>query len=178
MPRVRSRRLGAPAAGGGADGTGPVTALYEDHADHTTAGTSEETLDSFSLPGGTLAADGDCLRISGRGIAASNGNNKTLLVKFGATTVATMLVASSGDGWDFSVVIRRSGAATQVASGSITRASVSAFSTVGGQFTETTPAETLSGALTIAVAATTPSSAGDFTLKSWHIDKIAAEAVV
>jgi hypothetical protein len=180
MPRVRQRITGSGndgadgAAGAAGAAGGSVLPLYEDRADHATTGTSEETLDSFSVPAGTLANDGDYLRVKGRCIVAGNANSKTLSLKFGATTVATLAVASNGESWDFEAVIRRSGAATQVASGRVVKGTTSAFSTANGQFDEATPAETLSGAVTLAVDATTPTSSGDLTLKEWSVVKVVA----
>ncbi|HUU94165.1 MAG TPA: hypothetical protein VM487_00365 [Phycisphaerae bacterium] len=170
MPRVRSRRLGAPAAGGGADGTGPVTALYEDHADHATAGTSKETLDSFSLPANTLAADGERLRITAVFLKDADANVVTVGIDFGGTTVSSRLAAGSDDPVIVSADIWRSGVGAQRCVGLANREGGPA------EVFYASTAEDETGAITIAAFGTTATQAGDVSLKSWFIEKIAAPA--
>lgn len=149
--------------------------LHEDHVDHATVGTSEETLDSFSVPADTLGVDGEYLRIFGRAVTADNANDKTITIRYGGTIVATIVRSPIEDeSWEFEAIIRRTGAATQVSHG-VVRGGPTNFG--GGSFhryEDTAPTEALSGAVLIAIDATTPSSSGDMTLKSWGVEKIAA----
>lgn len=114
----------------------------------TTAITTEETLLSYSLIASSLTTDGRGVRIRAWGTTAANANLKTIKLKFGATNVLdTGAVASNGETWYFEADVYRTGAATQDAIGKpfFYLAGIN-----GGQIT--TPAETLSGAITIAVS--------------------------
>jgi hypothetical protein len=116
----------------------------------TPASTAETTLKSFTIPGSTLATNGDLIRFRATLRTAGNANNKTIRVKFGATTLVTL--GAGAFNADFLIVegtIVRTGAATQ-------RAMVSSQSlgTIIGDRNRvdgTTPAETLSGDVVLAV---------------------------
>lgn len=124
----------------------------------TGANTDETTLWSYSLPAGTLAQDGQGVRVTVFGRFAANANSKTVRMKFGATQLVSRGTTSSGVRFAVEAVILRSGASAQVA---WARAS---FGTDTGSFGQntTTPAEALSGAAAIAVTGQNASaSAGD-----------------
>ena len=64
-------------------------------------GTSEATLSSVSVPGGSLGPNGS-FRWSGVGLWPSNANNKIMKVKFGGVTLPTVTrTTSTGDYWQF-----------------------------------------------------------------------------
>lgn len=114
----------------------------------TTAVTTEETLLSFSLPAFSMGVNGQGVRIKAWGTTAANGNNKTVRLKFGATNVMTTgPVASNNETWHFEAEVFRTGGATQDAV-----SFVSFFNGVITQAQITNPAETLTGAVTIAVS--------------------------
>lgn len=122
----------------------------------TGANTDETTLWSYPLPAGTLASDGQAVRIKAWGTTAANGNTKSVALKFGATSLRTASTSTSGAAWVLDAVVARTGAAAQTAS------ATSTFNVTGTAVT--TPGETLSGAVTIAVTGTNgTASAGDIT---------------
>src|SRR5438552_4168861 len=53
------------------------------------ADTTDDTLFSTTVKGGTLPKDGDALVVSCFGVFAANGNNKTVKVIFGGTTLVS-----------------------------------------------------------------------------------------
>lgn len=112
------------------------------------SGTGETTLHSYSVGANSLRTDKDCLRLMIGGSNAGNANNKQLRLKFGATTFAdTGAVISSGEKWFGIVLIVRTGAATQRI---ITTIQSGAAGLWQGTY-DTTAAETLSGAVTLAI---------------------------
>ena len=124
-------------------------------SDGTPATTTETTLKTWDLPAGALATDDQGIRIHAFGSFAANANAKTVRIKFGATTVLTYTGAgpgTGGGGWRAQVDLFRTGGTAQKAipwlvSG-IGNWGDPAFTTTTGH---TTPAETLSGAVTIEV---------------------------
>ena len=124
-------------------------------SDGTPATTTETTLKTWDLPAGALATDDQGIRMHAFGSFAANANDKTVRIKFGATTVLTYAGSSTGTGgggWRAQVDLFRTGGTAQKAipwlvSG-ISNWVDSAFTTTTGH---TTPAETLSGAVTIEV---------------------------
>lgn len=135
----------------------------------TTAVTTEETLHSYSLPANSLTQDGRGVRIKAWGTTAANANNKTVKLKFGATAVLdTGAVASNNETWHFVAEVFRTGAATQDA--------VSFVSHYNGTVIQaqiTNPAETLSGAVTIAVTGQNgTASANDIVAEGFTVEYI------
>lgn len=109
-------------------------------------GTGEDNLITYSVPAGTLATDGDVIEIIAWGTFAANGNSKTLKLYFGATVlVSTGAVAFNAKDWVVRATVVRTGAATQEAIGQASTSDTSAPLFVD----QTTPAETLSGAVTV-----------------------------
>lgn len=105
-------------------------------------------LKNFVLPGGSLqtASPGQALRIRGWGTLANNVNAKSVLLKFGATTVITVpMTASTANFWHIDAIVAVRGATSQIASA------------IGAQGTGTpthvenqaSPAETISGDITV-----------------------------
>ena len=123
-------------------------------SDGTPATTTETTLKTWDLPAGALATDDQGIRIHAFGSFAANANDKTVRIKFGATTVLTYTGAgpgTGGGGWAQVDLFRTGGTAQKaipwLVSG-IGNWGDPAFTTTTGH---TTPAETLSGAVTIKV---------------------------
>lgn len=83
----------------------------------TGTGTSEQVLQTYSLPANTLANAGDSVRVSCWGTTGANGNNKTMKLYFGASVIATPTAATNAKGWYLDMVVMRTGAATQAALG-------------------------------------------------------------
>lgn len=87
--------------------------IYSKYSDTgTTAVTSEETLDTYTLTSGYVANDGESIRITVAGKFAANANTKTLKVKVGSTTYVTNATTTAPNGVDFyaQTVITRTGA--------------------------------------------------------------------
>lgn len=120
--------------------------------------TDETTLWSYSLPAGTLASDGQAIRITAFGDTASNTNSKTIRLKFGGTTLATRVSATSGSNWYVRATVFRTGATAQ-------QCPVDAYFTSLG-IGVPTASETLADAVTIAVTGTNgTASAGDVVFR-------------
>lgn len=139
----------------------------------STTSTADASLASYTLPAGTLDADGEGVRITvkGHSSAGTGGagadNGSQVNIKFGSTAV--LLHGSIGEtaqiAWSFEVTIlvQRTGAATQIGHGTI----VTTNSTIGTVSVDrTTPAETLANAITIDFRgnAGTPTGGGSCTL--------------
>lgn len=114
-------------------------------------GAGEDTLQTYSLPGGTLATNGNRIRFRACGSVASTVNAKRIRVKWGTTTIfdtgAAGIPISTAFDWSIEGQIIRKGAASQVANVAMNTANASLAS-----YADTTlPTETLSGALSITI---------------------------
>jgi hypothetical protein len=116
------------------------------------ANTTEQDLQTYSLPAGTLASDGQAVRIRVRGQYALTSRSRQLRLYFGSTVVCFgSSTTNSAFNIDFDVIVMRSGAATQKGTGNVIMA-VNNTTTAAFVFqSQTAPAETLSGAVTIKV---------------------------
>ncbi len=77
---------------------------------------TETTLFTYTVPGGTLSADGMCLEFMASGsISASGNTDKRVRVKFGSTTILDTIGGAGGAAFDWTLrgTLIRSGAATQ-----------------------------------------------------------------
>lgn len=85
----------------------------------TTAVTTEETLFSYTLPAGTLDADGEGIRVTAYGSFAATANAKTVRCKFGGNTYITNAVTTSPNGvnWKAQFDVLRAGATSAVGFG-------------------------------------------------------------
>lgn len=109
-------------------------------------GTGEDDLITYSVPANTLATNLDYIEFDMGGTFAANANTKRVRIKYGATTLfdTTGLIFNGVD-WRAQGKIIRTGAATQKA--------ICTFESATTLLTQiadyTTPAETLSGAVTL-----------------------------
>lgn len=129
--------------------------------------TVETDLMVYSLPAGTLAVNGQKLRITGAGTFAANGNTKTIRIRFGGTIVSTRATTASGGAWTIQAVVVRTGAATQKAFGTQFE------SGNGGQTTYTTPAETLSGAIDVKLTGQSGTASSDVVGEIFTVEWLA-----
>lgn len=105
----------------------------------------EDNLMTYSMPANTLFLNDHTVRITAWGTTAANGNNKTIKLYFGSTVlVSSGALAINDKDWYVTGLVVRTAAATQEAVGIYHNETPT---TVGP--TRTTPAETLSGAVTI-----------------------------
>ena len=113
----------------------------------TDADTLEKTLQSYTLPGGTLATNGQSVRIKAIGTLAATTRARSVRLYFGATVLASIIGATNSGtlNWCVEAVVVRSGAATQVGAGeTFNNFPVASFTTTG-------PTETLSGDILLRV---------------------------
>ena len=119
--------------------------LYDNTAVATDDGTLK-TLISFSLPAGTLANDGDSIEIEALSVLANDTDLKLTAITFGGTVVSTRSgVADQALRRYERAVVTRTGATTQEGFG------MTIATGNGPIYTVSAPAETLSGAITIAL---------------------------
>lgn len=142
--------------------------IYKSVTAGNNTSTGETTLDSYSVAANLLNANGRGLRITAWGTFAANANTKTVRLKFGSTdlTSGAFTGTTNGGSWKVSATILRTGAATQTAVcdwGTTT-------GTVSRQGNVTSPAETLSGAVTLALTGQSGTASNDITSAALHIE--------
>ena len=87
----------------------PIRTLSSQYTSVVNVGAGEDTLQTYTMPGGTLAADGDRLLIRACGYFAATANNKTLKYYFGSNVITLVnAVAVSGEMWWLEVELFRS----------------------------------------------------------------------
>jgi len=133
---------------GGGSAQGFVQAILDRSVTaNTNTNAGETTIYSYSLPASTLNTNTRSVRIVGAGTTANNGNSKTIKVKFGGTTCLTLTTSTAAVSWTVDVTCARTGATAQFCFGTAMAGNTPlAVAT-------TTPAETLSGAVTILITA-------------------------
>lgn len=94
------------------DGVLPAT-VYTDFVSATTTGTAEEVVKTYTLPANSIRQDGRGFRIRVRGTTASNGNDKTVKIVLGSTTLlSTGNLAANAKDWELTVECWRVTSAT------------------------------------------------------------------
>lgn len=95
--------------------------IHQDTAAVGNVGAGEDTLITWTMPANTMGANGDQIEIITWGKYASNANNKTVKVYFGATNVVVNHAALSQNGgaWFARATVVRTGAASQDSAGTI-----------------------------------------------------------
>lgn len=158
---------GLPSWGGSVAQT--LEVLFGDSG--TGANTTETTLKSFVIPGGTLGTDGDTIRFRVTGRTAANANTKTFRLKYGATTHSTYTGALNADIVVWEGTITRTGAATQrIVTTLQTNSTVLGDRNIS-QTSSTT--ETLSGDVTLEVTGQNgTASANDIICDGFWVEKI------
>ncbi len=140
---VRSMLLQA-GSGSGAGSPGIVLFVSDDAV--ANAAGEVATLISYTLPGGTMANDGDIIVIEGSTTQANDADLKQSVLTFGASSVASRSGTADANLPRYlrAVIMRKSGT-TQVSDGTVM--------TNGGctLVSHATPGETLSGNITIAL---------------------------
>ena len=96
----------------------PMGAIYTTIATAaTTTATTELVLGTYSLPANALDTTGRRLRIRAVFHAATNGNNKTMKLYFGASVISTGVVTTSNANIVLSLQVVKSGSSTQIVTG-------------------------------------------------------------
>lgn len=133
-------------AGGLNQGTMLAVPSVNTSAVGNAADTSEDNLMTYSLPAASMSSNGRGVRITAWGSGVSTTDVTTVRCYFGATAVTTkVLTASQANTWKADFAVIRTGATTQVASGSILNGGTTSSVTQA----TASPGETLSGAVTI-----------------------------
>lgn len=129
--------------------------------------TTETDLMTYSLPAGALAVNGQKVRVTGWGTYAANGNTKTVRLRFGSTIISTRAGTGNNVAWWIQAIVVRTGDATQVASG------IQLEVGNAGQPTSTSPAETLSSAVTIKLTGQSATASDDITARGFMVEWLA-----
>lgn len=120
------------------------------------ATTSEVSLKSYTLPGGTLKATNQGIYVKAFGRLAGNAQNKRATLYIGGVSITTASITASGSSWNLEGRYYKTGSSTQRA---ITNGS---YGTTALGVTSTTDTATDTSDITIALKATSGSgSAGD-----------------
>jgi hypothetical protein len=108
-------------------------------------GAGTDDLMTYTMFANQLAVDAQLLRITTWGTTAANANTKAITLNFGATVVSInpTTTAPNNLNWRAELIVVRTGAATQIASG------VAWVGTVLQAVQAASPAETLSGSVVI-----------------------------
>lgn len=83
----------------------------------TGTGTSEQVLQTYTMPANQLASAGQAVRVRCWGTTGATANNKTRKLYFGASVITTATEAANAQNWVLELVVMRTGAATQSVSG-------------------------------------------------------------
>lgn len=112
------------------------------------ASTNETTVFTHTLSANTLASNGDAIRLTIWGTFAANANNKTIRIKFGATTITTVGAGAFNSGsFHYTTIVLRTSSTAQTAS---TTGYLNS-STTASRGDVASPSETLSGSVTVSV---------------------------
>lgn len=82
------------------------------------ADTTDDVLQTFTIPANWFTAPGQTLRVTAAGVTAANGNNKQIKLKVGSTTLLTSGTVTTNNGsWRFVCEITYIAANSQIVSG-------------------------------------------------------------
>jgi hypothetical protein len=150
-----------------AGGFHPMGLLYTTTATAATgAGTAEQTLGTFALPANALDVAGRRVRIRAAFHCATNANNKTMKLYFGASVITTPTAATSNKNAYLEMDVVKSGASTQIvwAKGLVDTTAVTPYVNAAGADTDT-------AAITIKATGTDgKDSASDITLDDMTVE--------
>lgn len=137
--------------------TGAARRLYQTQTSvGLAANTSEQSLHAFTIPAGTLAANGDAIHLRTWYQAAANANTKYAKIVYGATTIMDSTDETYNNiGFIVEAMVFRISATVQKALVSAYQPNVNVTyaTAAGGGFNISAPAETLSGTVVIDVRA-------------------------
>jgi hypothetical protein len=91
--------------------TGQITAQLSTTG--TGADTTEDTLQTFTLPANTLDANGRCLRIRAWGTYGATATNKTIRLYFGVVIYNSTALAQNGTSWILEAEVYKTGSNNQ-----------------------------------------------------------------
>lgn len=115
----------------------------------TPAATTETDLLNYTLPAGTLASNGQAVRIQASGTLAATTRSRTVRLYFGSTVISTVATTNSANiVWKIDAMVIRVDGTNQRVNAIITLGTASAIAAI---LTNSSPTETLSGALSMKV---------------------------
>lgn len=133
----------------------------------TAGGTSEQTLQTLTLPANFFTKAGQTVRLVASGTTAANGNNKTIKVEFGTIVISSGVIAINAKKWKSVLEVMHTGANTQTWNGLYTD------TTTGNIVDGGTAAVTESAQISCTVKCTDGTdSAGDITCNNFYIEII------
>lgn len=152
------------------DGSGELKGAGMVYSNYTSTGnvtTGNTVLGTYTITANSMPADsGKTIRMIAWGKTAANGNNKTITLEFGGTTVATHALAATNDkDWVLEATIIQGATGAQTAIGELKLEGASQDL----QFV-TTPAETQTGAIAARVRAESGTATDDILLKGMVIE--------
>lgn len=143
----------------------------------STATTPEQTLMTFTVPAGLLAANFDILVFEMCFTFATNANTKQIRIKFGATTImdSTAIAHNALRACVRGYVKRQTATTQQSYALAVESANNQAWSgTITGSEASATPGETLSGAVTFQVTVQQSAASADTIMDSFLIGYLPA----
>jgi hypothetical protein len=151
------------AMGGGTGQMSPIGLAGVNLNTQATTSTAEETLLSYTLPANSLNFNSKGVRIKAWGNYTSNANSKSVRIRFGGLTGAIVAANTTSGvaGWALEAVVFRTGPSTQ-----------KGLSIWGEAVTVSTPAQTDTAAIDIAVTGETPSALGEVTAQGLMVEFI------
>lgn len=161
IKRIAAGVPGNGAVGGGSQTGGFPASIFTSTAVVNNGTTVETDLVSYTLPASSLSVNGQKLRITAVGTYTNNTNTKTAKLYFGSTVLSSISTATlTVTGWQISAVLARTGATTQIATGTTWAGNTGAGST-GTQLIVASPAETLANAITVKVTGQSSAASND-----------------
>lgn len=163
---VRTKELLVNTGGGSAvlRGAGMV---YSNPTSTGNVSTAETTLGTYTVAANSMPADsGKTIRVMAWGKTAANGNNKTIYLKFGGTTIQTLAIAGTNDkDWVLTGTIIQGAAGAQTAIGELKLEGASQDLQL-----VTTPAETETTATVLKCSATSGTASDDILMKGMVVE--------
>lgn len=143
-----------------------VGTVFKDSVQHQNTSTTETTLSTHSLDANTLDVDGSSVRLTAWGTFTGAGT-KTIKAYFGATSITLVAAVTDNLPWSLVFEVMRRSGTTQIAS---LRGS---YRTGGNQLyidLAASPAETLSGAITIKTTGQSTGGTGEVVQNGCRIE--------
>lgn len=128
---------------------------------------TEQTLASYSLPGGTLSV-GTKLRILASFSAGADGNNKTFKCYFGASVISSGVLTTNAKNGSCELIVTKIAAAAQIAYGNmlVDTTPITGYVNLAGSDND-------ASAITIKFTGTNGSSvAGDIVLNDFSVERL------
>lgn len=132
----------------------------------TGGGTTEQTLATYSLPANALDAAGRRIRVHTAFHMATNGNNKTIKLYFGGSSISSGTLTDSNKNGVATLDIVKSGASTQIVSGTMQH-----DTTMITPYVNASGSDTDTAAITIKMTGQDGTdSAGDIVMDDFYVE--------